>query len=265
MQLTIANTSKKAFFGAPPKAVKAFLSAGKILNDLNISTKYQWFSRNTLFETNQNDLAAFIAARSVFLHRLVILAGHAHEGFVFLQSSPVRHLAKSNIGSALQQFNDHYIALERYFSTENIVRLLRNKVSFHTDASFLYEAFQSMPDDFEFGVLYGSALGHVIFSGIDTLIQKVLVDFAPSAALPIDDLYRSASDQILQIVDIMGSALQDLINYIIHDILKLKTSSMKKIEMQKGPPIDSIKIPFFCAPPEDDEKHRKFLKSILPG
>ena len=238
---------REAFLRAPARVVKVFLGCAKIANELNIATKYYRFARNSLFcETSQNPSEG-VAARSVLYHRLVMLAGHTHECHRFLNTSPARKLISENDIDLLDGFTQTFSYIDAFFSSKNLITVLRDKVSFHTDTGILFSLIESASADYAFSILNGEVIGHIVFSGSDLLVETLLNETPASSAIPYDENYSSAPDQIHQVSDYMGIILQQMLGYIAHRYLNVDFSdSFELPPVALSPNINTVRLPFFC-------------------
>ena len=259
----LLGISREELLRGSAKDVKLFLGGAKISNEINIATKMLWFSRNGFFRSDINNIADYASQQSLFNYHLNILAGHAYEAYNFFDTSNFRRLASEHPLSTSDAFAQPYNHVMSYFRGTNLIRSIRDKISFHNDLGFIYSRLENKDKNYFFTFIEGDFLGHNVYRGVDDLVVSSFTHLPKSELLPDDDLYTSASDQIFQVTDMMGHVLTLTLAYIVVSKFGVNLDRMIALPASPdGPPIDAITLPFFCAHPLDPEFLAKLESSL---
>jgi len=238
---------KAALEALPDRELSILLGGGKILNELNISTKYLKFCSNAVHASGDGlDRSAAFTTLSFFLRAL---AGHAFEAYEFFRSNVrVDQLRKSKSSLLDDTFYNDIKLLKKYFGQTNIISQMRKRFSFHTDRALLGKSFERVPAGFTYELLIGQEYqGHNTFYGSETIIIDGIRHLKPHPCW--EEAINAAFDETTEIALLISKVFQRIIGSILVEHLKLTLDDAEVVSVTDGPIIDAILIPFFCQPP----------------
>jgi len=238
---------KTALEALPDRERGILLGAGKLLNEINLGTKYLMFSMNAVHASKDGpDKSAAFTALSFFLR---ILAGHVFEAYEYFRKMVrVDELRKSHSSILDTAFYSDVKALNTYFGKTNIISQMRQKFSFHTDLALLRKSFECVPAGFTYEVLLGQEYaGHNIWFGSEMMIIDGIQHLKPHTRW--EDAINSAFEDTTYIAHLVSKVFQRTIGSIMADHLKITMDDAERVAVTDGPTIDTVLIPFFCQPP----------------
>jgi len=239
---------KSALEALPKQELSILLGGGKLLNEINIGTKYLTFCINAV-DAAEDGLANAVAltVTSFFLR---VLAGHVFEAYKYFRKViRVNELRKSKSNLLDAAFFADVETVQKYFGQTNIVSQMRNKFSFHTDADLLRKSFEGVPAGYTYDVLLGKEYqGHSIFYGSEMIIVDGIQHLKPAQD------WKAAIDlafvDTIHIANIVSRVFQRIIGFIMTEHLKITMNDAETVTVTDGPPIDTVRVPFFCQPPQ---------------
>jgi hypothetical protein len=239
---------KSALEALPERELSVLLGGGKLLNEMNIGTKYLWFSMNAVHaaEDSPANSAAALTAASFFLR---VLAGQVFEAYEYFRKViRVDELRKSKSNLLDAAFFADVQTVRKYFGRTNIVSQMRKKFSFHTDVDLLRKSFELVPAEYTYDVLLGKEYqGHSIFYGSEMIIVDGIQHLKP--AQDWKTAIDSAFVDTIHIANIVSRVFQRIIGFIMTEHLKITMNDAETVTATDGPPIDTVRVPFFCQPP----------------
>lgn len=243
---------KVALEALPDGELSILLGGGKILNELNISTKYLHFCTNAVRASeNGPDRSATFTALSFFLR---ILAGVFEAYDYFRKNFRVDELEKPKPGRLDDAFHDDIRRLNKYFWRTNIILKMRNQCSFHTDSALLRKSLEGVPAEFTYEALWGQEhRNHNIFYGSEIIILAGFQHLKPHTCW--EDALYAAFTETIEIADLITKVFERLIESIMGEHLKITMDDAEQVSATDGPPIDTVLIPFFCQPPIGHSDH----------
>lgn len=238
---------KAALKSLPDRELTILLGGGKLLNEMNISTKHLMFCMNAIHtgEGGPDNSAAF-TAHSFFMRTL---AGHVYEAYKFFgKVVRVDELRKSKSGLLDANFYADVETLNKYFGRSNIIFEMRRKFSFHTDPDLLRKAFECLPAGFEYEALLGQQQqGHNVFYGSEITIIDGIQHLKPHTSW--DEAIDALVHDTIRVATIITKIFQRIIGSILTERLKITMDDAELVSATDGPPINTVLIPFFCKPP----------------
>lgn len=236
---------KVALQALSDKELSILLGGGKLLNELNFSTKQLWFYKNTFLASEEGpDKKAAFAGLSFFLR---ILAGHVFEAYEYFRREVRVDKLKTEYNITDENFYTDIKVLKKYFASKNIISGMRNRFSFHTDSELMRRSFVRLPHEFAYEALLGKYRGHNIFCGSETIIIDGLQHLAGNTSW--EDAINLAFEDATRNAVLLSSVVQRVIGSIMTTRLNLTMSSAERVSLSDGPPIDDVRVPFFCQPP----------------
>jgi hypothetical protein len=240
---------KKADLEAlPERELSVLLGGGKLLNEMNIATKYLWFSINA-FHAAKDSPANSAAALTVVSFFLRVLAGHVFEAYKYFRKViRVDELRKSESNLLDDSFFADVEKVQKYFGRPNIISQMRNKFSFHIDADLLRKSFEGVPGGYTYDVLLGKEhQGHNIFCGSEMIMVAGIQHLKPAPDLK--GAIDSAFEETIHIANLISRVFQRIIVFIMTEHLNITMDDAESVTATDGPPIDTVRVPFFCQPP----------------
>jgi hypothetical protein len=232
------------------RELSILLGGGKILNELNMGTKYLIFSMNACQDAvhageNRPERIAAFTALSFFLR---LTAGHVFEAYEYVRNVVrVDELRKSI--SLPAAFDADMKRLNTYFGRKNLIREIRNKFSFHTDPDVLRNSFKNVPPEFSYEVLLGQEnRGPNLFYGSESIIIIAGYQGLKQNTNWFDAL-KSAFMETIEITECVTTVFERLIQSIMAEHLKITMDDAEELCATDGPPLDVVVVPFFCQPP----------------
>lgn len=237
----------KALLDAAPENERIlYLMAGQLANDLNILSNLAIIVMNPV---SGHEIFARARTATTMLF-LKLLAGKVNEGWkLFGQKlSPLYPKYEADFDDAAKQRLDE---LKKYFGKSNVVHIVRNKAGFHSDTELISRGYASFPDTEVFVDYFSETPGHCLYFSAE-LISVVGMTHVINESDWRMGLTRIA-DEICGIAERLGRLL---IEYMRVFLEKYLTNSVNDINVTMctipdGPPIDTVTIPFFCAPPRN--------------
>ncbi len=236
-----------ALAGLPERELSILLGGGKILNELNVGTKYLTFCINAVHASKEGpDRTAAFTALSFLLRTL---AGHVFEGYEYFRKVVrVDQLRKSRSTLLDDSFYADIGVLRKYFGRMNIISEMRKRFSFHTDAALMNRCFQSLPPGFTYELLLGEEQrGDNIFYGSEMTIIQGIQNLGRHTQW--DDAIDAIFKDTTEIATLVARVLQRVIGSILSESLELTMDDAESLTVSEGPPIDSVIVPFFCKLP----------------
>ena len=108
---------------------------------------------------------------------------------------------------------------------------------------------EGVPSGYTYDVLLGKEhRGHNIFYGSEIIIVDGIQHLtpAPDWKAAID----SAIEDTIHIATIISRVFQRIIQFIMTEHLKITMNDAESVTATDGLPIDTVRIPFFCQPPQ---------------
>jgi hypothetical protein len=180
---------------------------------------------------------------------LRVLAGQVFEAYKYFRKViRVDELRKSKSNHLDAAFFADVETVQKYFGRTNIISQIRNKFSFHTDADLLRKSFERVPAGYTYDVLLGKEYqSHSIFYGSEMIMVAGLQHLTPASDLKA--AIDSAFEDTIHIATIISSVFQRIIGFIMTEHLKITMDDAESVTATDGPPIDTVRVPFFCQPP----------------
>jgi hypothetical protein len=231
----------------PERELSILLGSGKILNELNIGTKYLTFCINAVHASEDGpDRTAAFTTLSFFLRTL---AGHVFEAYEYFRKVVrVDQLQKSRSKLLDDGFYADIKTLRKYFGRTNVVSQMRKRFSFHTDAALMNRCLLSLPPGFTYEVLLGQEhQGNNVFYGSEMTMIHGIQHLGPHTEW--DEAIDAVFKDTTEIATLMAKVFQRIIGSIMSEHLGLTMDDAESLMSSEGPAIDTVVIPFFCKPP----------------
>lgn len=249
-RLRYVAISKSAIDALPEWERMILLGAGKILNEINICTKYMQFSINGVFESSSRSKR--VAAHTMLSYFLRALSGHVYEGYRFLKDKiRIRRLTQYRSARLDAEFRADVEAIVKHFAAQQpktFIEDMRRRFAFHTDGALMLQALDDLPSGFEYEIVLGQdAMGDTIYYGSEQLIVQSVHHLGPKKTW--DEAITPAFSETLHIATLLGKIFQRLMLVILAERLGLTSSDLANHEVIEGPAIDTVVVPFYCEPP----------------
>ena len=231
----------------PEPELSILLGGGKLLNEINIGTKYLTFCMNAVHASKDGpDKAAAFTSLLFFLR---VLAGHVFEAHEYFRKViRVDELKKTTNSRFLDaDFYADIETLKKYFGRTNIISQMRKTSSFHTDAALLRESFEGISTEFTYEILLGQQYqGHNIFYGSEMTMIDGIRHLKPNTNW--EEAINSAFEDTTNIAIVMSNVFQQIVGSILAG-LAITMDDAEIVNTADGPSIDTVLIPFYCQPP----------------
>jgi hypothetical protein len=237
-------TFSKALLDSIPKDERMFhVMAGQLANDLNILTKLMHMAMNPVAGhevlTRANTTVAMLVIK--------LLAGRLNEGWELIkcQFPPLYNRYEGDLSDDAKQ---QYTNLKKYFSKKNLINAIRKQLAFHQDPKAVKSGYDAITNDETFVDYYSQFRGHCLYYSSEViafLAMTKLVNDADDCRAAIGQIV----DETTRISKWIGDFILEFMRVFMVRYIAGSIGSIEGITIDDGPPLDTITIPFFCAPP----------------
>ena len=253
MELHPVQFTKALLDGVPEDERTLYLMAGQLANDLNILAKLLIYAMNPV----GGDAVLNHANTAIAMFMIKQLAGRLYEGWIMMRDhfSPLyKEKYRNDLSDKAKEGRQH---LRRYFGPKNLINQIRNQSAFHSDPELAKKGYECFPQDGVFVDYLSEHRGHCFYYSSEIVAVMGLTQLVPGVTW--QEAIRKIANEITDVTNwmsdfILGFMTAFMEKYVVRTIDNIAAG---KITIESGPPIDTIIIPFFAAPPinphRDDE------------
>lgn len=244
VQLYSLEYAKEDLERAPPGEATLYLLLGHISNDLNILSKLAIFAMNDDPSSPEPTRRARNTAAMLLVR---LLAGRLYEAWSAMKG-PISRLIPSYAADLGSESVENWKFINRYFSQPNVIRDLRNKLSFHSDAGAISAGYAALPPDADFVDYLSIHQGNTLYFGGEFLSMSAMTKVSAK-----DDPHE-AMDEIVAHTTTFAGRLGDFINEFVRvfaerHLAVTPDELLAHVIKFDAPPLDAITLEYFCAPP----------------
>jgi len=256
MQIYSGPFLKSDLMNIPDNERIFFLLSGQVFNDLNILNK---LSIMCMGQTDSSYDPINKANLYQGLSIITLLVGKIYEGWKLLDTQILQTDLYEKYRPMLPKSAIESITgLEYYFSSNNLINMVRQKYAFHYDYKKFKEGFDHMPGESELIIFVGETYANTFYySSAAATYYGILkmIDYNEKEAI------RKLFTELRGITECWLQFIGAFMIVIVHNYL-IEQGKLEFTETDIGDPpiISEIKIPYFVRHPKyGSEKNRKRL------
>jgi hypothetical protein len=189
---------------------------------------------------------------TMVLYCMRMIGGHAHEAHEFFNQQ-YRPLELVKLTPHLDdRFYRNVKTFHKLATDGRFLNNIRNKLSFHTDATLLCAAFDAVPEGYWYEALLCNEPGHNIFYGSETLMIEAAPHIHESGDW--ETSIAAAFREPLSVAQLIYRIFHKVIHAIFVAYFNVQQEDAEELDLPVGPPINEVLIPFFSTRPNEDNK-----------
>ena len=244
----VVNTTKSALAKVPENERILFLLLGHLANELSVLKKLFFFCAHSgvedKWQRRANIVQALVVAR--------VLIGKLCEGWELLNWYFFRNGLSKTYEPLLEVEGRETLSnLKRYFSKKNLIRNVRNSLSFHYSGEIIAKAFETAPENEpdEWQMCQTDNVGNCLFFSSEAVVNHALLDIIlpgqPQEAM--DRLFSESTEVASWFIDVISCLLEIIVQRHLLD----NEGRLKMVPVDIGPVLsmDEVYVPYFVSKP----------------
>lgn len=238
MKLFKTTFTKKSFSEIPIEEQILFVQAGRFINDISVFHKLVSVSYTKY--RNDTDLKAKNAQTLTIFLKLI---GILYESGIFIKRKlGEKGIVKSYADDLYEEYLTILQELLSYFSRENPIYIIRNKIGFHYLDHIVGEQIIALKDAYSLEVYFEDSHANCLYHSSHIITLCSVLDLIDK-----NDHVR-AWDNLLQEILYISNKIIDMLGEIVSIFTRKYNKSftlLEEIEMGEPTKLDDIDLPYF--------------------